>query len=438
MDNQPCALAFAALPAPGLPGKAPTLLAFVRSAPVNEAARRSRAAVPESAVHDALSVIDGGGAVAFDLTRPAEHYFRPSGASVEERLLEGLTELDPGAPAALEQALASTPLLFRLRDAFLLLQALAEPRLRERRFVIVHQGHVLFEAGLILDHAGTQAHTGRGPGRPTIYLPLPLLTLVHDQPALRPQLLHLLAHADFHLRGDPEAVIIDDHPFSSAPEHAHIEQLWQAHRHALRVACRPALQLQDAHGAAYFATVLYLLGGGELVMADTVPLVLPTLASTGSALVELLPQVHAAFLQALADAPAGTCFKLAVVAAGGRSLAALLGDHGVQLPAEVRAALDERPLGGVVAIRRTPAPDDLARLDAACAGLDDLAGAAALLARCPDADDLHRAVLHAAHTPERPALQVADDFLLSRAETAVLIKLLERVKEPGVARGRVT
>jgi hypothetical protein len=420
------------------PPHAPDL---VPAAPANDARERapkSRASVPETAVHDALSVIDDGGAVAFDLTLPAEHYFRPRGATVEERLLAGLSDLAPGACDALAHAFGTTPLLFALREAFLLLQAQAEASparetLLSRRFVVVHAGHVLFDAGLILEHAGSQARSGRGPGRPTIYLPLGLLALVQrGSPTLREDLRHLLEHADFHLRGEPDAVVVGDHPFSSAEQHAHIEHLWSSHRGGLIDACQPALQRVDADAGAYWGTVLYLLGAVDLVMADDVPMLLQRIESTGAALAAFIPQLHATLHHALCQAPPAACFKLVLFESTGRSVSSLLARHALTLPPELRALL-ERPSAGVLAMRRTPAPaalaqlaDELRALGGRSVGAEALVEAQALLdefrAACPEGEDLRRAVraLGGSEAGAGSLAQVAEDHLLNQAEGEVL------------------
>ena len=414
---------------------------------------KSRAAVPEQAVHDALALIEGGGAIAFDLRQPAEYYFRPGAGRIDQRLLEGLTDLAPGAADALHHALATTPLFFELRDAHGLLCATVEASearqsLRTRRFVVVHAGHVLFDAGMILDHAGSQARSGVGPGLPTIYLPLELLrTAGRAAQAARPGLQRLLEHADFHLRGDPDAVIIAGHPFSSTDEHAHIEQLWEQHRRALLDLATASLDLLDAEAAAYWATVLYLLGAADIVLADTVPMILQTVESTGDELCGYLPQLHATFREALADQgetsgePAAR-FKIAVFPCLGRSVTSILAAHAIALEG-VDPELIDRPSAGLVAIRRTLDQGALLELERVLgqlpAGRNLINEALVLLADHAGGDDLARALVHltAAQSRGGDAGQLADDFLLNRHEAALLARFAQAGPGVGVL-SRVT
>ena len=398
---------------------------------------KSVALVPEEAVHEALATISDGAAVAFDLGCGADHYFDPdlTPAELTTRLLQGLTDLAPHAPARL-QALLAAPLLRQdLSDAFARLtstvQSVAGPTqtsLRGRRFVIVHQGHVLFDAGMILDHAGTQARSGIGPGRPTIYLPLDLLNHVRDAgSAAQTGLRFLLEHADFHLRGNPGALVIAGHPYSSREEHAQIERLWGKYRPALLNRLRAEMDLQAGPTAAYWATVLYLLGATDLVMAGDVPMVLQRLETTGDDLCPYIPQLFDTFCNALAPDDPAARWKLMLLESVGRGVGAILSDHGVQLEPEVMDKID-RPSAGVLAIRRTLNEAAVLLL---AQRLDELKRdgrpqplerAIELIRRQTGGEDLVRAAeaLRELPAPARDTELLAETFLLNRHEARLL------------------
>jgi hypothetical protein len=421
---------------------------------------KSLAVVPEAAVHDALAAISEGAAVAFDLRRGMDHHF--AAGAVPDGLLEGLTDLAPEAPARLLDLLVRTSLREELRRAFALLattvaQTVDRQTLLQRRFVIIHQGHVLFDAAMILDHTGSQVRTCVGPGRPTIYLPLDLLTFVGDAgPAAQEDLRFLLEHADFHLRGNPGGgVVVNGHPYSSLEEHSRIGLLWGQHRRAAVERCRAHMDLLDAGDAAYWSTVLYLLGAMDLVMADQVPIVLQRLETTGDDLCAYIPEMHATFWRALGGAtgrehtttPTTTRFKLILLDSVDRSVVSILEEHGIALPGDVMATID-RASAGVLAIRRTLDGADLAALerivatadlggeqegaapdgeDAWDALLDDIVGRAG-------GHDLWRAAVAMRQLPleaRDPAL-LADSFLLSRHE-ARLLAGIARLAERDVA-----
>jgi hypothetical protein len=433
----------------------PLSFAIHAAPPVNEAGvahpearwpTKSVAVVPEEAVHEALSIIGDGGAVAVDLAREAAHYFASdlAPAAQVDRLLAGLSDLEPHAAQHLDDRLQHTSLRAELAAAFALLRSAAQSSphaesILRRRVVLLHEGHVLFDAGLILDHAGGQARSGVGPRVPTIYLPLDLLTSAAraGEPA-RNDVRFLLEHADFHLRNDPDAVVIAGHPYSSHDEHAAISRLWHEHRVALIARWSQDKGRLSADSAAYFATVLYLLGAINLAVAGDTPLLLQKLETTGDELYPFIPTMYETFRHALEPADENARFKLTLIAAH-QSVGSLLAAYDVHLDDDVRTLVDG-PAASVLALRPTLNEAEHARLAQELSGFDaafalDEASTLACLGDDPRTADLRRAAgfLFALPAAERQIAPVAENFLLSAEETRLLALLARPPASAGSA-----
>ncbi|MBU0634828.1 MAG: hypothetical protein KKB82_09270 [Candidatus Omnitrophica bacterium] len=197
---------------------------------------KSIASVPEEDIHEAINLaIKQGEAVAFDITKDISYYFGET-LSLEQsaqRLQEAVLGVNNSGRQNLLGRLNDKKLLNRLRWSFMRIKKAVETSahnatLRQRRYLVMFADHPAFNTADILEHAGTQQKTSQY-GIATIFIPLPFLNFIDEIGAdnIAFAFRCVLEHADFHLRGNPRAVIIENHAYSSKDEYELIRSLRQ-------------------------------------------------------------------------------------------------------------------------------------------------------------------------------------------------------------------